>query len=65
MKHEFTVNVGFDADGYDKAVRAYFVDLVESGTAKYDQETYDRIISRAEELVGDFVKTETVTVSFE
>lgn len=63
MKHEITVEVGFDAAGFEAAVKDYLTDLVESGTAKYDRATYDLIIARAEEMVGDFVKTETYTVS--
>lgn len=64
MQHEIKVNVGFDADGFEGAVKAYLMELVDSGQARYDQETYDLIIARAEEMVGDFVKTETVTVAF-
>jgi hypothetical protein len=64
MQHEIKVNVGFDADGFEKAVQGYLMELVESGAARYDQETYDLIVARAEAMVGDFVKTETVTVTF-
>lgn len=63
MTHEIKVQFGFDLEGYKKALMAYLTELVDSGTAKYDQETYDRIIARAEEMVGDFVKTKTFTVS--
>lgn len=65
MQHEIKVKVGFDAAGFECAVKAYLMELVEGGKAKYDQETYDLIVARAEEMVGDFIKTETVTVAFE
>jgi hypothetical protein len=31
--------------------------------AKYDKATYDLIMARTEEMAGDFVKAETITVS--
>lgn len=63
--HEIKVRLGFDGDGFQKAVTAYLTELVESGQARYDEATRDLILARADELVGDFIKTETYTVTAE
>jgi hypothetical protein len=47
------VSIGFDAEGYDKAVRDYLNGLVGE---KYTQELYDEAITRIESMVGAFVK---------
>ena len=65
MTHEFKIKVGVDSDGLLAAVKTWLTQKVESGEAVYSEAFYDEAMDYTESIMGDFIKTETYTVTAE
>jgi hypothetical protein len=60
---EFQVQVGVDSDGLTAAVKDWLAKKVESREAVYTDAFRKELMDYVESISGDFVKTETFTVS--
>lgn len=52
--NEIRIEIGFDASGYEKALRNYLAGI--AGIATYTTEWRDKITDRATEMVMDFTQ---------